>query len=145
MPFYADGSDIIFIFSKFYMFLKHKKQLKNLREVKIKHLADYYLFLDTDLRLSFGKIMSIRTALHIPLQLVLHKDILIAPGLKLILKGIKGRKAPVRVDPIKWNLPKVLDYSRSKPFHLRKHYRKRNYSLKHYFSWQWRQVKEPAR
>ena len=44
--------------------------------------------------------MSIRTALRVPLQWVHHKDILVAPELKLVLKGIKGGKAPVRVGPI---------------------------------------------
>ncbi len=52
--------------------------------------------------------MSIRTAMRMPLQLVHRKDILVAPELKLVLKGIKGGKPPVRTTPVVWNLPRVL-------------------------------------
>ncbi len=107
-------------FSKFCMYLKRNKHLKNLRDVKIKHLADFFLFLANDLQLSFGKIMSIRSSMRMPLQLVHHEDILLAPELKLVLKGIKGGKPPVRTTPVVWNLPRVLDYLKSEPFfHLK--------------------------
>ncbi len=104
-------------FSKFCMYLKNEQRLKDLREVKIKHLADYFLFLDAELQLSYAKIVSIRTALRIPLQLVHSKDLLISPELKLVLKGIKGGKTPIRTAPVVWNLPRVLDYLKSKPFY----------------------------
>ncbi len=107
-------------FSKFCMYLKNKKHLKDLRDVKIKHLADYFLFLDAELQLSFAKIMSIRTAMRTPLHLVNRKDILLSPELKLVLKGIKAGKNPIRPNPVAWNLPRVLDYLKSKPFfHLK--------------------------
>ncbi len=104
-------------FSKFCIYLKDKQHLKDLREVKIKHLADYFLFLDAELQLSYAKIVSIRTALRIPLQLVHGIDLLISQELKLVLKGIKGGKTPIRTTPVVWNLPKVLDYLKSKPFY----------------------------
>ncbi len=98
------------------MYLKRTKLLNDLRDVRVKHLADFFLFLDADLKLSFGKIMSIRSALRVPLQLVHHKDLLLAPELKLVLKGIKGGKPPVRTTPVVWNLPLVLDYLKSGQF-----------------------------
>ncbi len=88
--------------------------------------------------------MSIRTALCVPLQLVHHKDSLVASALKLVLDGIKGGKAPVRVDPIKWALPRVLDYLKSKPFPHLKTLSEETLLSETLFSSQWRQVKEPG-
>ncbi len=78
------------------MYLQNEGRLKDLRDVKIKHFADYFLFLDAELHLSYAKIVFIRTAMRTPLQLVHRKDLLISPELTLVLKGIKeGEKTPL--------------------------------------------------
>ena len=79
---------IISIFASFCKFLKDKKQLKDLNEVRDSHLADYFLYLDK-IGLAYSKLVSISTALRIPIIIINDSDILLSQTLKLVLKGSK--------------------------------------------------------
>ncbi len=99
----------------FCKFLKDKKQLKDLNEVRDFHLADYFLHLDK-IGLVYSKLVSIRTALRIPLILVNDSDILLSQTLRLVFKGIKASKPISRPKPVCWSLPLVLEMLRSDSF-----------------------------
>ncbi len=102
-------------FSMFCKYMREKKQLKDLNEVQDHHLAAYLLHLN-ELKLAYNKLISIRTAIRVPLMLVNESDVLLSHSLQLIFKGIKASKPPKRAKPVCWNLPIVLEMLRSDAF-----------------------------